>query len=169
MLQLRPGAGSASTFVPVTYVMTQSSAQAAMCSNERDCAGLTQRTAGSQTFAGYWLSVYDHLYQSEIHPTALFLRVHTSPSPLFYPCLTPLSAGVLFQGGEFAPGIKEMLWTALLSSILDEHHGHAEVIPEMISPSKGDIGEKAGPNLFADLSQFNSPVPPAPREKNTPS
>lgn len=70
--------------------------------------------------------------------------------------MTPLSVGVLFQGGEFVPSIKEMLWTALLSSILDEHHGDAEVIPDMISPSMGDISEKAGPRLFADLSQPNS-------------
>lgn len=62
-----------------------------------------------------------------------------------------------------------MLWITLLSSTLGEHQEHVEVIPEMFSLSMGDVSEKAAVSLFADLSQPNCTVIPAPGEENTPS
>lgn len=132
------------------------------------CAGLTQGTARPQALAGYWCSVYDHLHQLWINPTVLFLQVHIYPSQLFCPCLTPLSVGVLFPRGKIDPSIKEMLWIALLSSLLGEHPGHAEVTPRMTFSSIGDIGERASPSLSTSLSQCNSTVTSAVGEENTP-
>lgn len=83
-------------------------------------AGLTQETAEPQALSGHWCSVCDHSH-------VLFLRVHTDPSQLFYPCLTPPSAEVLPPGGEFDPSIKEILWLTLLILLPGKHHGHAEL------------------------------------------
>lgn len=132
------------------------------------CAGPSQGTAGPQALAGYWCSVYDNLHQLRIHPTVLFLQVHIYPSQLFYPCLTPLSVGVLFPRGKFDPSTKEMLWITLLSSLLGKHPGHAEVTPRVTFSSMGDIGERAGPSLSTSLSQSNFTAPSALGEENTP-